>query len=179
LKIVAILLLAGMVSCGKDDDENVNIFTGKILFQYSYINYAWFFQHEGFFIDNEGQILTYSRSSNIHPYPDNWHFPDENNRITEAEMNENLLQTEISEKKIDKAILQKYARKLSSIKENAYIEYQNSYDAGASVPVCYLYDEYTKTYKEILLSQYGDFVSINKDKTAKEIDEWLTAIFTE
>ena len=49
------------------------------MFQLEYVNYAWGYQHNGFIIDNEGNVLTYSN-------PENWNFPDKDFSLTESQV---------------------------------------------------------------------------------------------
>jgi len=139
----------------------------EIYFERSYINNAWVHQHSGFLIDKDGQIRLFSQ-------PVNWHFPNEDSRVTDNEILENMQQTEIvASYRIEMDILKQYAKKIASVRENDYTEYQAMADAGASINACYLYDKKTQTYKQIVLSQTGDWVRINNHPVAKEIDEWL------
>ena len=41
----------------------------QILFEYEFVNYALDYQHYGYIIDNEGNVLTYMD-------PEKWNFPD-------------------------------------------------------------------------------------------------------
>ena len=54
-----------------------------VLFQVEYVNYALGYQHNGFIIDNKGNVLTYSN-------PENWNFPDKGLTISESQVKENM-----------------------------------------------------------------------------------------
>ena len=64
----------------------------KILFQFEYVNYAWGYQHSGFIIDNEGNVLTYEN-------PENWNFQDNNHNLSEIQVSENISKCKHSGKK--------------------------------------------------------------------------------
>ena len=74
-----------------------------ILFQVEYINYAWGYQHNGFIIDNEGNVLTYKN-------PQNWNFPDKDFNLTRIRYMIILRNVINSGKKIPPEELRKYAR---------------------------------------------------------------------
>ena len=172
LLAVAVLCLA-MAGCKKDTFP----YGQEVLFHRYYINFAWGYSHSGFFIDKDGNIKTYYQT--IPYYEGVWNFPDNEGFISEDKMNENLEKTELSDKKIDWDALYQYASKISSVKYDDYTEMQTGCDGGAMVNSCYLFDKKTKTYREIILSQNGDWTSINNNSVAKEIDSWLKTIFTE
>jgi hypothetical protein len=75
--LIAVLLISG---CKKNIVINDK---QAILFQVDYINYAWGYQHTGFIIDNEGNILTYNN-------PQNWIFPDKDLSLSESQVRSNL-----------------------------------------------------------------------------------------
>ena len=159
-------------SCGKDDIPVTD--SQKILFECYYINYAWGYNHHGFFIDNDGKIMNYSQHGN---YSDeNWNFPDNEGNISKQDLTENLQKTSINETSIDKSTLKIYSDKISLVKNDDYTEYHAMCDAGANVCVCYLYNENTGMYKQLILSQEGDWVIINNNEYAKQISDWLKSI---
>ncbi|MDR0844802.1 MAG: hypothetical protein LBN71_06240 [Tannerella sp.] len=146
-----------------------------ILFEHYYINHAWGYQHAGYFIDKNGQIWVYEEK-NVNYYTSAWNFPDNNGYITARALNENLSQTTISQTRIDVSELKKYANLISQVKENDFTERNQGADMGASINVCYLYNETTKTYKRIVLSENGDWIRTNNSPAAKTIDKWLETI---
>ena len=166
---VAALVLA-MVSCEKENPPA----SQEILFHSYYINFAWGYDHSGFFIDKNGNIKTYAQRGQYNNSM--WNFPDDDCCISEDKMKENLEQTELSDVKIDFETLQKYAAKIYSVKYDDYTEAWAACDMGAIVNVCYLFNEKTKMYKPIILSQDGDWTRINNNSVAKEIDNWLKTI---
>jgi hypothetical protein len=152
--------------------------TADILFEHYYINNAWGYQHAGYFIDKNGQILTYEEKD-VNHHTSAWNFPDNNGYITARALNENLSQTTISQTRVDVSELEKYTNLISQVKENDFTEQSRGRDKGAFVNVCYLYNETTKTYKRIVLSENGDWIRTNNSPAAKSIDEWLKTINTE
>ena len=170
--IITLITSVLFVSCTKD---KVTIPSSqKILFGCFFINYAWGYNHQGFFIDNEGKIMNFSQIGNHNDV--SWNFPDEYGNISESALMENLQKTTINETKIDKNTLKLYSDKIYSVEDDDFTEYQAMYDAGASICVCYHYDENTGMYKQVLLSQEGDWVKTNNNEYAKQISDWLSSI---
>ena len=176
-------LIYGIVLCLVSSCEKDEIFqppaSQKILFECYYINWAWGYSHSGFFVDNEGKIMTYSQSGiglDAHPDYVGWNFPDNQGSIGEQALMENVQKTTVSSIEIDKKTLKKYAEKIYLVKENSYTEYHNACDMGAFVYVCYQYNENTRTYKQVTLLQNGDWIRENNNKYAKQISDWLQSI---
>ena len=81
LKLPLLLLLTAlMAGCKK---HPVISDRQTILFEFEYVNYTVSYQHYGFFIDNEGNVLTYNN-------PEKWNFPDRELSISEGQIAENL-----------------------------------------------------------------------------------------
>ena len=98
----------------------------KILFQYDYVNYAWGYQHKGFIIDNEGNVLTYEN-------PENWNFQDNNHSISEIQVSENITKCRHSGKKIPVEELQKYTNYIKNIASSKITALKNvAADAGSN-----------------------------------------------
>ena len=91
LFLLSILILF-IPGCKKDTSISER---QSVLFQFEYINYAWGYQHQGFIIDNKGNVLTYNN-------PEGWNFPDNNLNINEIQFNENLGKCRLTDKKIPK-----------------------------------------------------------------------------
>jgi len=148
----------------------------EILFKVEYVNAFLVPRRSALFIDKNGNIKTYSYVDYSNQNTEGWNFPDREGFISEEKMNENLEKTELSDKKIDLETLQKYATKILYVKYDDYTERHEGYDMGIGTNSCYLFDEDTKMYREIILSQYGSWTKTNNHSVAKEIDSWLKTI---
>ncbi len=115
LFLLSILILF-IPGCKKDTSISER---QSVLFQFEYINYAWGYQHQGFIIDNKGNVLTYNN-------PEGWNFPDNNLNITEIQFNENLDKCRLTDKKIPQEIILKYS---------AYIK-QYCFEQSNSIKEC-------------------------------------------
>jgi hypothetical protein len=142
----------------------------EILFQYDYLNYAWGYQHNGFIIDNEGNVLTYNN-------PENWNFPDNNLSLSEEQVNENINKCVRSGKKISKAELQKYVNYIKNISSSKVTALKNvAADAGSREFICYQFSESSKSYKGSLIRMEGDFTCENLNFFSKKVILWMKDI---
>ena len=141
-----------------------------ILFEYEYVNYAWSYQHYGFFIDNEGNVLAYNN-------PEEWNFPDRELRISENQIAENLSYCTHSGIKIPKEDLQKYSNHIKNIASSKVSAMKNvAADAGSSEYICYQYSESTGMYKGTLIKMEGDFTCENLNFFSKKVADWMKNI---
>jgi hypothetical protein len=141
-----------------------------ILFQLEYVNYAWGYQHNGFIIDNEGNVLTYSN-------PEDWNFPDNDLRLSESQVAENIRRCIHSGKKITKEELQKYTNYINNIASGKVTALKNvAADAGSLEFICYQFSENTGTYKGYLIKMEGDFTCENLNFYSKKVVTWMRDI---
>lgn len=162
--ILMVLLTAG---CKKN-----NIINDKqaILFQYEYVNYAWGYQHNGFFIDSEGNILKYNN-------PESWNFPDNDLTLSEIQVAENISRCTPTGKKIPKDELQKYSNYIRNIASSKVTALKNvAADAGSLEFLCYRYSESSGTYKGYLIKREGDFTCENLNFFSKKVTTWMREI---
>jgi hypothetical protein len=143
-----------------------------ILFQYDYINYAWGFQHHGYLIDREGNILKYEN-------PEVWNFPDKESGLTSSQVNENMRVCKYSGKQIPTEELNKYSQFIEGIASSKVTALKNvAADAGTYEYICYQYSEETDTYKGYLIKREGDFTCENLNFYSKKAALWMKEINT-
>jgi hypothetical protein len=158
------LLLTGCKKNFPVSDKNA------VLFQYDYINYAWGYQHKGFFIDNKGNVLVYNN-------PEEWNYPDDDLMQTESQIAENITRCRQSEIKISEEELQKYISYIKNISSTKVTAIKNvADDAGVSKYICYQYSENTKYYKGSLIKMEGDFTCENLNFFSKRVVLWMKDI---
>jgi hypothetical protein len=142
-----------------------------ILFQLDYVNYAWGYQHNGYFIDSEGNILTYYN-------PPEWNFPDKELSLSDAQIAQNISRCIISGKKVPKDELQKYSnyiRNFASTKVSA-LKNEGAADAGSLEFICYQFMADKKSYKGTIIKMEGDFSCENLNFFTKKVTEWMRDI---
>jgi hypothetical protein len=164
--VLIILLVTG---CKKN-----NIISNKqvILFQFEYVNYAWGYQHNGFIIDNEGNVLTYNN-------PEYWNFPDNDLNLSENQVTENMRKCFQTEIKIPKEELQKYTNYIKNIGSSKVTAVKNvGADAGSTEFICYQFSENTGMYKGYLIKMEGDFTCENLNFYSKKVAAWMRGIST-
>ncbi len=141
-----------------------------ILFQFDYVNYAWGYQHNGFIIDNEGNVLTYNN-------PVDWNFPDNDFYISEDDIAENLSKCLLTGKKITETELKKYTNHINNIAASKVTALKNSgADAGSLEYICYQFSEGSGIYKGSLIKMEGDFTCENLNFYSKKVATWLRDI---
>jgi hypothetical protein len=142
----------------------------KILFQFEYVNYAWGYQHNGFFIDNDGNVLTYNK-------PENWNFPDNDRSIGEIQVLENLGKCSFSGTRIGREEFQKYTNFIKNIASSKITAMKNvAADAGSYEYICYQYSGTNQTYKGYLIKMEGDFSCENLNFYSKKVVLWMKEI---
>jgi len=141
-----------------------------ILFQYDYINYAWGYVHEGFYVDDEGKIFHYRN-------PENWNFHSQDYSISEKQIDDNLSKCTISDVKIDLEDLAKFSSYIDNIASSKITAKKSvGADAGTAVYICYTYNSQGGIYKGTLIKMEGDFTCENLNFYSKKVSMWLSEI---
>lgn len=144
----------------------------KVLFQYDYINYSTDYQHNGFFIDNAGNVLTYNK-------PDKWNFPDHTETLTQQEIEENLSSCTPAGFRIPETELQKfvnYINNLAASKVSARRTRTRSSKAGIASFYCFQYSENEAEYKVVTVKSEGEVECENLNFYSKRVVEWMKDI---
>lgn len=167
LAFLSCFVLFSLAGCKKN---NVISNRQAILFEVEYVSYALSYQHIGFLIDNEGNVLTYNN-------PESWNFPDTEFRISEAQMAENIARCTPSGIKIPKEELQKYSNHIQNIASTKVTALKNvADDAGSTEYICYQYSESTGMYKGSIIRMEGDFTCENLNFFSKKVADWMKNI---
>lgn len=170
IKIMLFILLSVQLEgCKK---TNVISERQSILFEFEYVNYAWNYQHYGFIIDNEGNVLTYYN-------PESWNFPDRELRISQTQVAENLSMCTHSGIRISKSELQKYSGHIINIASSRVTALKNAADdAGSAEYICYQYSEASGMYKGTIIKMEGDFTCENLNFYSKKVADWMKNIYS-
>jgi hypothetical protein len=159
--IVIVVLFSGCKKSFVTEEEQL------ILFQREYINYAWGYQHQGYLIDNQGNILTYTN-------PETWNFPDKDQLLNENQIMENLGQCMETGSKISEHDLNKYSGYIRNISSSKVTARKNvAADAGSLLFVCYQYSPSTGMYKAFIIREEGDFTCENLNFYTKKVVSWM------
>ena len=139
-----------------------------ILFQYDYINFSEGYIHEGFYVDDEGEIMHYYN-------PESWNFLSSDFSITEKQLADNLSKCIISELKSDKKDLLKFSSYIDNLASSKITARKNSgKEAGTGVFLCYNFDEQNGIYRGTLIKMEGDVTCENLNFYSKKVTMWLT-----
>jgi hypothetical protein len=145
---------------GLSDDQ-------KILFQYSYVNYAWGLNNQGFLIDNEGNLLVYNQ-------PEKWNFPDKNSTLSQAQVAENLTYCTATGRKVTDAELQKFASYITNLAASKVTNKKAvAADMGTFNYYCFSYSPGSSSYRQITIKTQGDFECENLNFYSKKVVEWM------
>jgi hypothetical protein len=165
--IVLILLATASSACRKNISINPH---QSILFEYEYVNYAMNYQHYGFLIDNEGNVLTYHN-------PEEWNFPDSELRIGENQVTQNISMCTKTGIKIPREELQKFSNHIKNIAASKITALKNAADnEGSAEYICYQYSENSGTYKGTIIRMEGDFTCENLNFFSRKVTEWMKGI---
>jgi hypothetical protein len=169
IRLLSILIIA-FSACGCQKDHLVN--EGQdILFQREYINYAWGYQHNGFIIESNGNVLTFNN-------PDKWNFPDKDKKLTEQQVKENISLCTLSDKKISKTELQKYFNYIDNISSSKITAPKSvGADMGSLVYYCYQFSENSSAYKASIIKMEGDYECENLNFYSKRVVDWMKDIY--
>ncbi len=144
--------------------------TQSILFEVCYSNYAWGARLDGFHINNDGQVLTYSYPSQDVPYPPPYWWQE----FTEDELRERYSHNP----GICATIPMEELRQRYSLVEGAASGELSSIlqycaDFGVIYFVAYIYHPESSLYQPVLLEMAGDMAQKNFAPEAEQLFEWL------
>jgi hypothetical protein len=140
-----------------------------IYFQFEYVNHAWGYQHQGFVIDQAGNVYDYEK-------PENWNWP-EHNQINRQNFEMNLSQAEVRLSLLDKSEI-KSAEVLALQARHGELTEQNHVmaDAGAEIYAIYVAEKDSPTLTRYLLQQRGNLYQKNTSPASDQLTQWLIGI---
>jgi hypothetical protein len=153
-----------------------------VLFQQNFENYAWSEIHQGFFIDDEGNIRGYIfwSSSRLDPmkrpigeaYP-----PNNNTYYTKSDLEYNYYLTDTLFGKVDLDTLNTMKALIPGLLSSAISDDgSNCSDFGTYSFYAYYYDSLNDRYKRIVIERFGDMCCRNTNSNEQEIGNWLFRI---
>lgn len=162
--LFAFLTISGLTGCRKNSIINEK---QAILFQLDFVNNIWGYQHSGFLIDNQGNILTYEN-------PIDW---NSGMNLTEDQVHENIENCNYSGSKIDPVDLRRFAGYIKNISSSKITARKNvAEDEGSLEFICFRYSESSGTYKGTLIKMEGDYACENLNFYSKRVTIWLRSI---
>jgi hypothetical protein len=141
----------------------------QLYFQLDYLNYAWGYQHTGYIIDGNGNVLVYDN-------PEKWNFPDDTFTLTADQVAENITLCRKSGISVSREELIKYASHIGNIAASKVTALRNvGADAGSVQFICYEVKG-SGVYKGTLIKLEGDFTCENLNFFSKKIVSWMKEI---
>lgn len=166
--VFLILVQLLFVSC---DEIQLKERTVDCYFQYEYVNYAWGFNHSGFTITPSGEVFAFDKSTA-------WVFAD-NNKLSFANLKKNIEASSKVDTLIKKSDLDYYQQLAFDAFSGKLSEpVQRGADMGEII--CKIIVPNTNDplgdYREVMLTEKGDFDQNNLSSEAAVIAEWLTKL---
>ncbi len=160
------------ISDAASEADGSDISEQRVVFEKTYVNYAWGYALSGQYIDTEGNIYSYNHSQ------EEWN-PIDPNRITEAELREKYSNSEL-QSTIDPETILDYRNLIDAAADGPFLETEQIiFDAGTVTFVAYLYDSSDSTYIPVLLVQGGETNQTNLSLEALTLSLWLAQVFEE
>lgn len=146
-----------------------------VYFQFEYFNLAWGYQHRGFFIDGEGNIMGFE-----FPLTDStkvWTNHYNTDLYTETELKDNFAHATEFLGEVDIEDLLPKVNRIPDIDLNDLSERVNqTIDGGTFGLYAYLWNSDEEKYLKILLESRGDSGQKNESSAARSIVNWLTNV---
>jgi hypothetical protein len=177
IKFSALLILA--ISCKKNSTElqiDEEIIGQKVLFHFSYDNFAWGRSYFGWYIDNNGNVWNLKEVN--HWWDEEMNIIGKENRIILYDADSlNQLYEECRDRIItiiNLDSLNYYYQLIDEASDGKYSEPKSvGFDMGSKIYGCLYYDKRENKYKKVILSVSGDYQFKNLDSYAIRIDTWL------
>jgi len=178
LVLLAMVVLS-LPGCETDRPEDV-LTDQKILFHYSYENWAWGHQFYGWYIDNLGQV--WSTKSPIHwcdevmnvvsmKNEDIW-IDREHTENTYENSKDSLLMI------LDLDEMEDRYKLIGTLVNSEYTHPVNTgCDMGSAIYGCLYYDPGQDMYKRIILKAWGDWSFMLPDSTSTILIEWFDSLY--
>lgn len=137
-------------------------------FQYEYVNYAWGFSHSGFTITPSGEVYTFDKNTA-------WVFAQKD-RLSMADLKKNIAASVKADTLIAKTDIDRYQQlALSAMSGTLSTAVSQGADMGGFICKIIVPDssDPQNTYREVILTESGDFEQHNLAPEATIIAGWL------
>ena len=169
LLTTALLALSLSPLAGCADPFGPDLTPGTLLFEVEYVNHAWGFTWEGYYVDAEGVVWSYSLGQPwAHAGQEAW---------TGAELVEKYGQGRTLARVLSAAeVAERYAAVGAAAAGPLGALQGRCADAGTIRFSALVYDPSTERYRRVLLYQAGDVAQANHAAAAEALTEWLREI---
>jgi hypothetical protein len=164
LTLISFLFIAILSGCSKNNPPAEK---PAILFQLEYINHAWGYQHAGYIIDGDGNILRYKN-------PEAWNFPSVDSCLTPEEVSDNMARCTSTGKRVPPEELFKYSRLIKNLSLSEVSAVKNVMsDAGSTEYLCFRYSEKLGKYRRYIIKKEGNSTCENLNFFSKRVSSWM------
>jgi hypothetical protein len=155
-----------------DTPEDSVVSGQRILFEVSYINFAWGFQFYGYYVDSAGLVHKFRYASDDDPWQ-----PSDPDQITEEDLMEKYSHNPAFVTELDADVVSQNVELISDAAQGHMSKRTHEFcDFGSIVYTAYLYDDQDERYQPVTLLIYGDWTSRNQSQAAEMLVEWLKSI---
>jgi len=169
IKYLMLFILFCFASC----NEDIPVLKQKIYFEKHYENYAWMPQSSGYLIDSLGNVLEFKWLEVSHI----WYSPDSAGYVSNANMDKNISFCQPVRYHINPDTLKLYVSKIVAASKGEVLKPQYVMaDAGTTTYSAFIFDKKTDQYKQILIKNTGDILTVNKAPEAEQIYQWMNKI---
>lgn len=174
--VAALTLTIALVGCGGWGGPNDS--TNHYLFSVGYINFAWGYNNQGIYVDEDGAVWSYDWNPDFAlPPTAAWDGFDDPSAIRPDELEELFAPSRKLLRHVDKNELAEMELMIAEAAKGTISQPVSiGADAGSHTHVAYLYNSTTGTYREVLLQQRGDFRQDNDSQAAEMLVTWLDSI---
>lgn len=138
-------------------------------FEVEYVNHAWGYLHNGFYIDKTGDVFTYNYNEQDDPWD-----PETHDHFSAEELIDKYSHSNSLCDKIDFITLKEKQLHIPiALAGNISDTTSDGADMGTLSYICYLYNSNTNLYTPIILEVRGDFAFKNESEAAKNLVQWL------
>lgn len=164
IPLIAILLSAGCKKPNVSNEDSI------ILFQYEYLDTSPVYTHYGFFIDRDGNIITYRN-------PEDWHLTGNDMVYTEEQLAENLKKSFYTGIRVNDEELTRYEKYIKYLAHSKVSAPRNTgSEDGIASFICYDFSANTGNYRGTIIKTEGEVSSENLNFYSKRIASWLKDI---
>lgn len=173
--VLGLVLLTALSGCLRPDDIGskdieVDYANWPPIFQSEYTNYAWGYNHNGWMMNNSGQVKRFQKGAK-------WVFPDSLGYISAVDLSKNMNGCDSVLAQISSKDFTLYAEKAITCAKGPMSKATNTMaDAGEHIYAIYLYESGGNRYKRVILDMTGDWSQQNLATKSKEIVEWMKTI---
>lgn len=167
LNLIIICCIISLCGCKKNF---ISADKQEILFQVEILDGDQGKGLQGFFIDINGQVYTYSN-------PEGWNYPDTDFVISQEKMDENLSKCVYTDLRIKPEEVGRYSLYIDNIASSKVTAAKHSKEKkGTTRFICFRQVEENQNYRGFIIRSEGEISSENLNFYSKKIVTWLREV---